>query len=393
MPSRASQDLDGQLSGRRFSVEYLIRGSAAEARDRARRLCIEQTVEAADHVIPPGAIRDQLIGRVIQLESLSADHYRSMISFPTELLDGSVSNLLHMTFGMASLQGQVRLTDLSLPDEVVARMAGPRFGIQGLRALLQVPERSLVCAVLKPLGLSPRQLAALAQNFALGEVDLIKDDQALGDHAFCRFEERVARCVEAVAEASRRTGKRCLYAPHISSPWPTMVKRATLAQKAGAGALLVCPGLVGFDAMASLAGLPSLALPLLSHPDFLGSHYVAQDSGIAPSILFGLLPRLAGADISIYPTFGLNYPISREDCRQIAASCRRPLDPCRPIYPTAAGRMAQARIHEMATLYGRDLVYILGSDLRRDPPGIRCACLEFLHLVEAASSSSQQSER
>ncbi len=393
MPSHPHQALDVWFSGRRFSVAYLIRGSATEARDRANLLCIEQTVEAADHVIPPGAIREQLLGRVMRLESLTADHHRAVIGFPIELLDGSLSNLLHMTFGMASLQRQVRLTDLSLPDEVVASMAGPRFGTQGLRALLQVPERPLVCAVLKPLGLSPPQLASLAHEFALGEVDLIKDDQSLGDHAFCRFEERVARCVEAVAEASRRTGKHCLYAPHVSSPWPSMVERASLAQQAGAGALLVCPGLVGFDAMASLAHLPSLSLPLLSHPDFLGSHYVSPDSGIAPSVLFGLLPRLAGADLSIYPTFGLTYPISQEDCRQIAACCRRPLGPCPPIFPTAAGRMAQPRIHEMITLYGRDLVYILGSDLRRDPPGIRSACLEFLRLVEAASRSSPGNER
>ena len=101
--------------------------------------------------------------------------------------------------------------------------------------------------------------------------------------------------------------------------------------------LVVCPGLVGFDAMASLTMTPSLSLPLLSHPDFLGSHYVSPDSGIAPSILFGLLPRLAGADISIYPTFGLTYPISQGDCRQIAASCRRSLGSCPPIFQPRQG--------------------------------------------------------
>ncbi len=382
MPQRSTQESDVRFSGQRFSVEYHIHGSAAEAHERADLLCIEQTVEAADHVIPSGAIRDQLLGRVIELESLSPALHRAVISFPTELLDGSVSTLLHMTFGMASLRGQVRATDLSLPDDMVAHMVGPRFGSQGLRDLLHVPRRPLICAVLKPLGLSPRQLAALAHQFALGEVDLIKDDQSLGDHPFCRFEERIARCAEAIGEASHRTGKTCLYAPHISSPWPMLMERAGLAQKAGAGALLVCPGLVGFDAMASLASLPSVSLPLISHPDFLGSHYVSPDSGLAPSVIFGLLPRLAGADISIYPTFGLTYPISQADCRQIAASCRRSLGLCLPIFPTAAGRMTSSRIHEMAMLYGQDLVYVLGSEVRREPQETHTACLEFLRLVE-----------
>ncbi len=382
MPHCPTPESDLQLSGQRFSVEYNIRGSAAEARERADLLCIDQTVEAADHVIPSGAIREQLLGHVVELESLSPELSRAAISFPTELLDGSVSTLLHMTFGMAGLQGRVRLTNLSLPDNRVAQMAGPRFGTPGLRKLLHVPTRPLVCAVLKPLGCSPRQLAALAYEFALGEVDLIKDDQSLGDQPFCRFEDRIAQCIDAVGEASRLTGKRCLYAPHVSSPWPTLMERASRARKAGAGALLVCPGLVGFDAMVSLAMTPSLSLPLLSHPDFLGSHYVSPDSGIAPSVLFGLLPRLAGADISIYPTFGLTCPISQGDCRQIAASCRRSLGSCPPIFPTAAGRMTASRIHEMAELYGHDLVYILGSDVRREPSKIRTASLEFVRLVE-----------
>ena len=380
MPGQPTPENDLGLSGQRFSVEYHIRGSATEARERADLLCIDQTVEAADHVIPPGAIREQLLGHVEELAALSPELFRASLSFPTELLDGSVSTLLHMTFGMAGLQGRVRLTDLSLPDNSVARMAGPRFGTPGLRDLLHVSTRPLVCAVLKPLGCSPRQLAALAHEFALGEVDMIKDDQSLGDHAFCRFEDRIGLCIEAVNDASRRTGKRCLYAPHVSSPWPILRERASMARNVGAGALLVCPGLVGFDALASLASTSSL--PLISHPDFLGSHYVSPDSGIAPSVLFGLLPRLAGADISIYPTFGLAYPISEGDCRHIAASCRRPLASCPPIFPTAAGRMTASRIHEMAQLYGHDVVYILGSDVRRAPSKIRTACLEFVRRVE-----------
>lgn len=386
MPTDSPGNNHLQISGERFSVEYQFHGSASDARRRADLICIDQTVEAADHVIPPGVIREQLLGHVVHLETLSPESHRAVISFPTELLDGTMSALLHMTSGMAGLQGQLRVTDLSLPNEIVARMTGPRFGSQGLRDLLQVPRRPLVCAVLKPLGLPPRELAALAREFALGGVDLIKDDQSLRDHPFCRFGERVARCAAAVAEASRQTGKRCLYAPHVSGAWPVILEQAGLAQTSGAGALLICPGLTGFDAMASLAQLASLSLPLIAHPDFLGSHYVSPDSGLTPSLLFGLLPRLAGADVSIYPTFGLTYPISETDCRQIAASCRRTLGPFPPIFPTAAGRMTASRIREMGTIYGRDLVFILGSDVRRGPATIRTACQDFLRRVEAETS-------
>ena len=371
------------FSGQRFSVEYHIHGSSGEAHRRAALLCIDQTVEAADHVIPSGAIRDQLLGQVNGVNRLTDGVYRAVLTFPVELLDGTMGTLLHMSFGMAGLKDNVRLTNLTLPDEALASMARPRFGISGLRALLEVNTRPLVCAVLKPLGLSPRALAELAYEFALGEVDLIKDDQSLGDHPFCPFAERVSRCAEAIATASRQTGKRCLYAPHVSGPWPTLLDRASLAQHAGAGALLLCPGLTGFDALSSMARLPSPSLPLIAHPDFQGSHYVNPASGIAPAVLFGLFPRLAGADVSIYPAFGLDFPISEADCRDIARSCRSRLGACPQTFPTAAGRMESSRIREMLALYGTDVVFVLGSDLRRDPTRIQTACQEFVHLLDA----------
>lgn len=375
--------VDGHnFSGRRFLAEYHIVGTRATAEERAKLLCVEQTVEAAEHVIPPGPIRDHVLGRVEETESLDQDHHRFKISFAAELLDGSMGTLLHVVFGMAALSSGVRLTDLILPDALADHGTCPHFGSSGLRDLLAVPTRPLTCAVLKPLGLSPKELAALAREFALGGVDMVKDDQGLGDHPFCRFEERVARCVESIADAVRVTGKRCLYAPHISGPWPALLQRATAAQQAGAGALLICPGLIGFDAIALLARHQPLSLPLLSHPDFLG-HFVHPDSGIAPSVLFGLLPRLAGADLSIYPTFGLQYPVSQDDCRNIAEACRRSLGARLPIFPTAAGRMEASRIAEMMRVYGRDLVFILGSDLRRDPARISHACRTFIRLTTA----------
>lgn len=381
MNGKMSSDHLG-LSGQRFSVVYHLRGSAEEARRRAQLLCIDQTVEAADHVIPPGPIRDELVGRVEQFEAIGKGTHSATLTFPIELLDGTMSTLLHMSFGMASLQGGVRLADFTLPDAVLTKMTGPRLGVAGLRATLQVPTRPLICAVLKPLGFSPDELAKLAHEFVLGGADIIKDDQSLGDHSFCPFEERVMRCGEAIAAASRETGRHCLYAPHIIGPWPKLLERATLARKAGAGALLLCPGLIGYDAVATLARLDALSLPLVLHPDFLGSHYVSPDSGIAPSILFGLLPRLAGADISIYPTYGLNYPLSEADCRSIANGCRTQLGSLAPIFPTAAGRMNASRIQDMTALYGSDVVFILGSDIRRDPTSIRTACRAFLHLIE-----------
>ncbi|MDR4471971.1 MAG: hypothetical protein MRJ92_04735 [Nitrospira sp.] len=156
----------------------------------------------------------------------------------------------------------------------------------------------------------------------LGGVDLIKDDQSLGDHPFCPFKERVSLC------RSHRRGlerdRTCLYAPHVFGPWPKLFEPDDSGQTGGAGAILICPGLTGYDAVAALSGLTALSLPLLLHPDFLGSHYVGRDSSIAPAVLFGLLPRLAGADISIYPAYGPRLSLSP---KPIVAALHKPAEP------------------------------------------------------------------
>lgn len=369
-----------QLSGARFAVVYRLRGREAEARARADVLCVDQTVEAPAELLT-GAIREQIVGRVEYFKALQADCYEAVISFPLELLGSTCAQLLAVVFGISSLKPGVRVARLNLPDTALKGWRGPRFGQAGLRELVKVPHRPLVCGVLKPLGLSPIELADLAYQFGLGGLDLVKDDQGLADQPFCPFDERVARCAEAVTEANRETGRHCLYVAHVSGPWEMMCHRARAAKQAGAGGLLVCPGLTGFDALRHLAQDDTLALPILSHPNLLGSYYVHPESGIAPAVLFGRLPRLAGADVSIYPNFGLEFPISREDCRAIASACHSPWGQLNPIFPTAAGRMGIERVPEMCELYGHEALFILGSSIQRERAGLVKACRTFVDRV------------
>lgn len=365
----------------RFAVEYHLRGSAASARRRAELLCVDQTVEAPREILTP-AVRRRVLGRIERLTALGADRHAALLSFPLDLLDGSCTQLLSVAFGIASLKAGVRVVRLHLPDAALRAFPGPRFGCEGLRRRLGIWHRPLVCGVLKPLGRSPTELAKLAARFALGGLDLVKDDQSLVDQPYCPFEERVARCAEAVAEANHRTGRSCLYVAHVCGPWETMRARARLAKQAGAGGLLVCPGLTGYDALGCLVRDAQLALPILSHPSLLGSYHVHPASGLAPEVLFGQLPRLAGADASIYPGFGLEFPISRRDCRAIASACREQWGPLVPILPTAAGRMTASRVGEQCALYGREVLFIVGSRVQAEPDGVVRACARFMRAVE-----------
>ncbi len=376
-----------RLSGDRFSVEYHLTGTESQARDMADRLCADQTIEAPLSLLRTCPIPEGLLGRVEAFVREEESRHRARISFPVELFGHSFAQMLHTVFGTASLSPQIQVTDIHLPTQLPEGWPGPRHGITGIRRCSHVITRPLVCAVLKPVGLSPEALAELAHSFALGGVDIIKDDQGLGNHAFCPFEERIQRCIASIRHASHTTGRTCLYFPHVIGSLEDIRKQIQFAKQAGADGILLSPGLVGYQTLHDLSRDPAYALPIMSHPAFLGSYAMTPAQGLAPSVLYGRLPRLAGADITIYPTYGLNFPISRLDCTQIAAACTESWGPLLPIFPTAAGRMGEERIREMCEVYGHDCVFILGSQIRESPDGITASCECFMQSLDKLSAA------
>ena len=52
------------ISGERFLAIYRLTGSEKEAWAKAQDLCLEETVEFPEELIPPGMIRDHVFGRI-----------------------------------------------------------------------------------------------------------------------------------------------------------------------------------------------------------------------------------------------------------------------------------------------------------------------------------------
>jgi ribulose-bisphosphate carboxylase large chain len=371
-----------QFSNSRFTVEYHLHGSEPEVRAIAESLCFDQTVELPDALVEPGPIRDHVIGRVEHIQRLTEYLFTASVSFSCDLVGKDFAQLLGVVFGIASLRPGIRVARLDLPESFVRQWPGPRFGRYGLRHLLGILQRPLVCGVLKPVGLSPSILAERAYRMALGGLDFIKDDQGLVDQAFCPFDDRVLRCAKAVAQANRETGRTCLYIPHVTGSAKGMYTRCLFAKQAGAGGVLICPGLAGFEAVNIVAEDETLGMPIMTHPTFLGSLYMHPDHGMAPAVVFGQLPRLAGADVSIYPSSDGHYSLSRENCRHIASETALPWGHVRPIFPTAAGRISRDRIKEVVELYGKDVVIIVGGGLLQGGPDITSSCQALMKQVE-----------
>ena len=143
-----------------------------------------------------------------------------------------------MLFGNTSLHDDVVLHDVALPAELAAAFGGPRHGIAGLRQRVGAQRRALTCSALKPQGLPPERLGELAERFARGGIDYIKDDHGLADQDYSRFADRVRACAAAVARARRRPGIRTRYVPSLSGDLNAM--RAADRPGAGHWASIAC---------------------------------------------------------------------------------------------------------------------------------------------------------
>ncbi len=305
------------LSGERFHVIYKLTGDEATARAKADDICIEQTIEFPAELIGNDDIRGQIFGRVESLSQIDDDHFEAVISYAVETSGFELTQLLNVIFGNSSIKPGIRVERLELPDVLLKAFKGPRFGRDGLRDYLGVGQRPLLCTALKPMGLSAQALADYAFQFALGGIDMIKDDHGLADQSFAPFEARVAACAAAVARANAETGFNCIYVPNITAPANQILDKARFAKQASAGGLMIAPGLSGFDVMRQLADDDDIALPILSHPALQGSYVTSPDNGISHYALFGQLARLAGADGTIYPNYGGRFSFSRDECQSI----------------------------------------------------------------------------
>ncbi len=367
----------------RFIATYRISASdERQAMERARALCVEQTVEFPPELLPPGPARETVPGRVEGLWQKGNGEYDAVLSYDEESAAGELTQLLNILFGNSSLRMGIVLRSFQLSPRLASAFPGPRLGRRGLRRSLGVPRRPLLCTVLKPMGLSAAELAAQAESFALGGVDIVKDDHGLTDQPYAPFRQRVELCAAAVARVNAQTGRNCLYFANVTAPFHRVLERARFARDVGAGGLLLAPGLVGLDTMRHLAQDDSLGLPIMSHPAMLGSFMLSPRHGIAPHALLGQISRLAGADACIFPAHNGRLPFSRRTCRRVAWGTEVPMGHIDTIFPVAAGGVHLDRLEDIMQVMGPQVALLIGGDLHRDPRGLVEASRRFLGIVQ-----------
>lgn len=368
------EKLRSHLGGGRFSVVYRIKGTEAEVMEKAKNLCVEQTVEFPAPHIECDAIQREILGRIESLTECVGG-YRAVISYADEIASEEFPQFLNVVFGNSSLLPGITVERVILSEQMLKWFPGPKFGVPGLRERLRAYDRPLSFTALKPMGLPSRSLADEAYKCALGGIDLIKDDHGLLNQPFSTYRERVKQCCEAVRRANEESGGATAYIPNVSGSFDMIIDRIHFAEDCGAGGVMLSPGLVGFDAL-HYASRHS-GIPVVYHPAFSGFCVDKGNGGFDCECIVGQIPRIAGADVVVFPNYGGRFSFSEEQCRRISVMCSEKLGDMKPIFPAPSGGMRPENVDQMIDFYGKDVALLMGGGLFTASPDLAENCRRF----------------
>lgn len=370
------------VSGDRFTVTYSVWGNEAEAREIARDICVEETAEFPEVLIGEGDIRNHVLGQIVDFQHIDGDHYQAVLSYAIEITSFELLQFLNVVYGNISMIPNIKVERFDLPDSLLNHFKGARFGIDGLRKLLDIPSRALLATAIKPMGLSNKEFAQMAYNCAISGMDMVKDDHGLTNQIFAPFKERVAQCAEAVQKANQKTGERCLYITNINGRAEELIEKAYYAKKVGTGGFLVIPSLIGWDMMRYLAEDENLGLPIISHPAFHGAYMTSLRTGFSYFSMYGQLVRLAGGDVTVFPNYLGRFSAAKESCIEVVKGTQAKMGHVKTIFPSPGGGATLEKIPEMLDVYGRNMVYLMGGGLHHSESLVK-SCQEFRQMVES----------
>lgn len=372
-----------------FPLAYITVSYLTEAKDlhkKAESIAVGMTVGSWTDL--PAAKQAKLqkhlgiVAGVTVQEKTEAGWERGIIQigYPVDNFTFDIPSLLTNVFGKLSMDGKIKLVDIDFPREFTEKFPGPKFGIPGIRGMINVNDRPLFMSIFKScIGLP---LVDLVEQFRLqveGGVDLVKDDEIFFADQQAPFLERIRAC-KAVIEAS---GRKVLYAVNLTGPVTELADKAKRAVEAGANCLLLNVLPYGFDILQRLSSDPDIPVPIMAHPALAGAFYPSRDYGIAAPLLLGKLMRLAGADLVLFPSPYGSVALPKQGALNIAASLVEPWAKLLPVFPVPSAGIHPGMVPMLYQDFGLDHIVNAGGGIHGHPGGPVAGGKAFVDAIAA----------
>jgi 2,3-diketo-5-methylthiopentyl-1-phosphate enolase len=388
-----------ELAGKAYIIAtyYLEVDADVDIVSRAASFAVGQSVGTWTPV--PGVTREMLerhMGRIVAIYDVPPvelvpdlpDGKRSFfvqIAFPEANFGPQFPMLFTTLLGNdVSTAAQLKLVDLTLSPSFVAGFGGPKFGVAGLREHLGILRRPILLNMIKPCtGFGPEVGAAFFAESARGGVDIIKDDELLGNTSFSAILDRVVAYHRAAEQVYEETGHRAVYCPNITDRPEKVVENARRAQELGAGMVMINGVTAGLGVIQAVAEDPEVAIPILSHYAAAGSLVENPRAGIASPLLLGKLNRLAGADVAMFGSIYSTYPLLREKYLRTAHLQTMPLYDLKPTMPSVGGGIHPANTVRIVEDIGFDVMLAVGGAIQGHPGGAAAGGRAMRQAIEA----------
>ncbi len=311
--------------------------------------------------------------------------YFVQIGFPIINIKGMGIPMLFTTvIGNISITHGLKLVDLAFPKAWLEDFKGPKFGIDGLRKLMNVPERPLLNNMVKPCTGHTADVAAdLVYKAAVGGCDVVKDDELISNPSFNRLEERIVKVMEAVDKADSEKGEKTLYTINITTKFPEMFEYADKMIELGANALMINYLTTGFEALRQIAEDPSIKVPILGHMDFGGTFFGGMWTGMTSMLTFAKLPRICGADTVVIPAPYGKAEILDERYEQNLKALRFPFQHIKPTLPMPSGGITPGMVEKCMKEAGNDILIGSGGGIHSHPDGPTSGAKAFRQAIDA----------
>ncbi|MFQ5888303.1 MAG: RuBisCO large subunit C-terminal-like domain-containing protein [Candidatus Hydrothermarchaeales archaeon] len=283
---------------------------------------------------------------------------------------------------------KVAFLDFDLPDALLERFSGPKFGLKGTKKLLSIPDDELIIGtIVKPCaGLSWEEVAERCYQAALGGVRFIKDDEKMLGPSYCPLEKKVKLICQKLGEATQKTGRKTIYAPHLVASSDKMKDTAKRLVEHGASALMFNPLATGLALMYSLASDPDINVPLYAHSGSRSGWSTGHRR--VDDVVLAKLIRLAGGDYFQIGVMGqMNVHVASrtpELLLKLHKVLSQPWGRLKDTASVAAGGLNAVNLVDNIRAFGQDFIGLAGSYILKHPLGIKAGVNTMYQAKEAA---------
>ena len=360
---------------------FYIEPAGVTLKEAAGGVAAESSVGTWTELTTVKPYTEKLAARVFSIEGNTFK-----IAYPIELFEpGNMPNIISSVagniFGLKTLKN-LRLLDVELPEKLAKSFKGPKFGIDGIRKLLRIPDRPLIGTIIKPkLGLSTSDHSEVAYAAWAGGCDIVKDDENLSSQNFNPFEARIVKTLELRDKAESETGERKVYMANITAETETMLKRAEFVLSHGGEYVMVDILTCGFSALQTLRN-QNFKLVIHAHRAGHAAFTKNPKHGIAMLSLVKAA-RVIGVDQLHVGTFIGKMFETKEEVLANLNACKMPFVGLKTVLPVASGGLHPRVVPALMAIFGKDFVIQAGGGIHGHRNGTFAGATAMRQAVEA----------